>query len=154
MIGGFLKRVRAARLWTKAGNLSAEGKHEEALWLIRSADEEIRKKPRWQLREIHFLGLMNQHVGTEQQAKVFVAELSAKPDLTADERYFLAFAQWYGRVAFRKLHASQPEPDEFQTDLSKLPLAEVSPRWKETFPMPIHPEWDDSKPAAKQGLSR
>jgi hypothetical protein len=154
MFGEVLRRWKASGVWVKAKQLSSSGRYAEALELVRYGDETSRRKLHWRLFEIHQLGLLKNYVGALEQAKAFIADLSAKPNLSADERYFLAFAQWYGQIAFLRLHASQSVPPELEFDLRSFALGDVDPRWKRAFPMLIHPEWDDSKPAAKQGLSR
>lgn len=149
MLGEFLRRWRESGAWIKATRLSSDGHFSEALEVVRYSDQRSRQKLHWRLFEIHQLGLLKNYVGALENAKALIADLLAKPTLTSDEKYFLAFAQWYGQIAFLRLHASQPVPKDLEFDLESFSLSDVSRRWKRTFPMSIHPNWLDDEEGKK-----
>lgn len=144
-ITNIFQRLKAAWTWDHAYQLSVHGKHKQALEVVRFSDEVLRRKLHWRLFEIQQLGLQNEHVGTLAQATSFIDELSAKQGLTPDQQYFLAFAQWYGRVAFRRLYSSESIPEKLEYDWRLFLLADISPKWMRIFPMSIHPEWGNRR---------
>lgn len=145
MIRSVFKALRAAWLWHRMYRLSVNGRYEDALWVARSAEDVARSRPYWQLFEIQQLGLLNNHVGALEQAKALIDDLSSRPNLSTDEKYFLTFARWYGQVAFRRLYSSETVPSSLEFDLGSFSLTDVSPRWKRAFPMTIHSEWEKDR---------
>lgn len=120
--------------------LSVGGRYREALDTAESADDRVRTLAYWQLFEIQQLGLLQEHGATLERANKLIAELLKKASPSTDERYFLAFAQWYGQVAHRNISESTLIPETLKFDLT-FPLANVHSRWRRLFPMSIHPEW-------------
>ncbi len=139
----FFRRHYRAYQWAKALRLSSRGKIEEALRVALSLDGTIKKQPHWHLFQVHQFGLLKKHSDTLIEAREFISYFHSKKELTPNERYFLAFAQWYGLVAFKKLYPSKPIPEELKFDLNSFQMVDVSPYWKGVFPMPIHPEWQE-----------
>ncbi|MFP3944975.1 MAG: hypothetical protein ACLFWF_13845 [Alphaproteobacteria bacterium] len=144
MIERFLKRHWAALQWARAVRLSSREKFERTLRIARGIEEAERKRSHWRLFEMHQYGLLKDHANTLSIAETLIGHWNAKESLTETEKYCLAFAQWYGLVAFGRLYPSRPFPECLKFDLESFRLADVRPYWKKTFPMPIHPEWDDS----------
>jgi hypothetical protein len=134
-----LDRFRAAFGWDRAYNLSSRGRYEEALILIRSINAQP-TGPRlyWSLFEISQLSLLGRHAETLPAVIAFVDQLTAKPALSVDERYFLSFARWVGAKAFRELFPATSTPEKLEQDFSSLALSDVHARWKRTFPMSTH----------------
>jgi len=154
MIDRFLKRFRAAIAWARAQHFSTSGRYDEALELVRSVEPPTHLRSAWRLFEIHQLSLLERHQETLRAAISLIDEFAARPSLTPDGRYFVCFAQWCGALAFSELFPATERPAKLQFDFASLSLKDVSPRWQRMFPLLIHPEWDDTKPAAKQSVSQ
>lgn len=152
MIDRFLKRFRAASAWARAQHLSASGRHNEALELVRSVEPPTHMRSAWRLFEIHQLSLLRHHQETLKAAISLIDEFAARSSLTPDGRYFVCFARWCGALAFSELFPATERPAKLNFDFASLSLKDVSPGWKRKFPLHIHPEWDGAKPAAQHGL--
>ena len=148
MIDRFVRRFRTASVWARAQHLSSEGRHKEALELVRTFEPSKHMRTAWQLFEIQQLSLLGLDQETLRSALSLVDEFAIRPALTADGRYFLCFAQWCGSVAFGRLFPATEKPAKLNIDLTSLMLGDVSPSWKRNFPLYIHPDWDASRSAA------
>lgn len=153
MIARFLNSIRSTLLWDRVTRLSASNKVRDALDAVRFADPKMTRHISWRVFELQQLGILRNNVAALDVANSLIKELLARGSLTPNERYFLCFAKWYGQVAFRELYSSKPLPESLMLDFASLTLGEVSADWKRTFPMPIHPDWDPSRPGAEQGRS-
>jgi hypothetical protein len=142
MIRAAINSFRQVQIWQEALRLSARGQFEDALATARTMGPEIQNGMfDWRVFELQHLGLLKDHTSALERARALVAELLSKPRLTQNQTYFLVFAQWYGQVAFWRLHPTEPIPNEFKFDLASIDLSRVSRRFKRIFPMSIHPDW-------------
>lgn len=141
MIGRLFWRFHVAGVWARANQLSASGRHDEALALIQSVEPPPRMLTAWRLFEVHQLSLLRRHKETLNAAISLVDELLARANLTPDSRYFLCFAQWCGSVAFSRLFPGMEKPAKLNLEMASLALSDVSSGWKRKFPLSIHPEW-------------
>ncbi|MGE3251371.1 MAG: hypothetical protein AB7J28_09825 [Hyphomonadaceae bacterium] len=135
------RRLRSAWDWDRAKVLSRAGRYQEALEVARYGDEQFRQRAHWKLFVVHQLGLMKNNVRTLAEALALIQDLRGNHTMSGRNQYFLAFAQWYGRVAFRRLYPGEPLPKELDSDPASVDLSVVPKRWMRVFPMPIHPHW-------------
>ena len=136
-----LWRFARAWVWMRMVRVSARGDFAKALLMVRENQHLAHGWLPWRVFELQQLGLLKNYVGEMMHARELIADLKSRMTLTSDEQYFLAFAQWYGCVGYRRLHNSATEcPEEFRFDVT-FPLSSVSGFVKRIFPMPIHPEW-------------
>lgn len=135
-----LWRFARAWVWVRMVRLSAQGDNAEALKLTRENKHLARGWLPWRVFEVHQLSLLGNDVGVLMQAEEVIADLNHRGSLTSDDHYCLAFVQWCGRTAFKRLNSSKEIPPHLQSDLS-FSLSAVSAGLRRKFPMLIHPEW-------------
>jgi hypothetical protein len=144
-----LASFKEVQNWRRMILLSSQGKHVEALDAARSAAPAVKTMAAWQVFEMQQLALLKEYSSVLARAQPFARALLLKGARTADEKYFLVLTQWYGQVAFRRLHPSEAVPLELSFDPKSVPLSRVTKRWKRSFPMTIHPDWRGASTSQK-----
>jgi hypothetical protein len=134
-----VKRFQAARKWVRAYRLSAAGRYEQALDLVRQINLPPDQRTHWRLFEVLQLSLLQRHAETLREAVAYVEKAKSRGVTTADQRYLLCFARWCGSVAFGELFPASAKPEALAFDLQSFAIEDVAPRWKRMFPMRVHP---------------
>jgi hypothetical protein len=132
--------MRSEFAWFAAQRHHAEGRHREALRLVRSLSLDPMRPLHWRVFEILQLSFLKRHQSTLREVYA-VLERARGGELTPDERYLICFAQWCGRYAFTQLSPQMSLPPLLQSEFRDLELEQVSPRLRRLFPLPIHPGW-------------
>lgn len=116
-----VRRFIEAWRWAYAGYLNGEGRYEEALRLARRMRGSLRRGLEWQVFEIQQLALLRWDHETIDTVNALVLQYEYPTP------------------------RSPPSP-AIEFDFSEIVLSGVSARYKNRYPLTIHPSWDEASP--------
>jgi hypothetical protein len=137
----FSRRLYHPVKWARAMNLSADGRHEEALRLARSMSNEFRQRNDWKVLEIQQLCLLRWNLETIEAVNQFLTKHMLQSPPHENRRYLVQFAQWCGRMAFADMAKDAPLPNAYIAKPDDIHLDLVDRSLKRNFPLAIHSEW-------------